>query len=292
MHKVKDLPTTVLVRGESGTGKELVAKALHFESTRQQHPFVPVNCAAIPENLVESTLFGHKKGSFTGADRDSKGACESAGDGTLFLDEIGELPLESQGAFLRMLQEKEFIPVGEVKPRPLRARLICATNVNLEESVSQGEFREDLYHRLNVFPLSIPPLSARPEDLEPISSHLLDKLEHAHCFLSDKALAALKAHNWPGNVRELENCLERACILSGGNTLEADNISLGFQLGAGSAPTGAGLIPEEGVSLEAIEKSYLEAALEKARGNKTQAAGLLGISRRAIYSKMKTHGLA
>jgi DNA-binding NtrC family response regulator len=291
MTKVKDLDTLVLVRGESGTGKELVARALHFQSIRGKEPFVPVNCTAIPENLLESELFGHKKGSFTGADSDKEGYCAAAGNGTLFLDEIGELPLEMQSKFLRMLQEKEYRPVGSNETRIVNARIVCATNTNLEEAVVSGEFREDLFHRINVFPLYMPPLCERKDDIPLLVKHFLEKLKRQDVKIDADAMDYLMAYSWPGNVRELENHIERAVILAGDDPVQKSH----FQLGPPRKPnadslTGAGLT-EEGVSLDEIEKNYLLAALEKAKGNKTRAAELLGISRRAIYSKMKTHGI-
>jgi DNA-binding NtrC family response regulator len=291
MTKVKDLDTLVLIRGESGTGKELVAKALHFQSVRVKSPFIPVNCAAIPDNLMESELFGHKKGSFTGADRDKEGYCTAVGNGTLFLDEISELPIEMQSKLLRVLQEREFFPLGSNKNQILRARVICATNLNLEEAVGSGEFREDLFHRLNIFPLYMPPLCERKEDIPLLVEHFLKHHQKDLSSIDSETMDWLKQYSWPGNVRELENQLERAVILTGGGNITREHFQFSAMRKSGSETSGGFHLPDEGVSLNEIEKNYLLSALEKAGGNKTRAAELLGISRRAIYSKMKTHGL-
>jgi len=289
MNKVKDLTTLILIRGESGTGKELVAKALHFQSVRKKEPFLPVNCAGIPENLLESEFFGHKKVSFTGADNDKEGYCSAVGQGTLFLDEMGELSMDMQAKLLRLLQEKEYTPVGTHKPLTFKGRIICATHVHLEEAVETKDFREDLFHRLNVFPLYVPPLSERKQDIPILVKYFLKKFSKAPKELTADAMNKLTQYTWPGNVRELENNLERACILAEDAVIQVEDLTINPTHNQ-SVPNTLS-IPKEGLSLDEIERNYILAALESANGNKTKAAEMLGITRRSIYSKMKTHGL-
>ncbi|OGJ88335.1 MAG: hypothetical protein A2268_05495 [Candidatus Raymondbacteria bacterium RifOxyA12_full_50_37] len=292
LEKVKDLETLVLIRGSSGTGKELVAKALHFQSLRRERPFVAINCSAVPETLLESELFGHKKGAFTGADRDREGTIAAAGSGTLFLDEIGDIAPEIQVKLLRVIQEREYIPVGAAKAESAKARIIAATNRDLEEAVAAGDFREDLYHRLNVFPVFLPSLSERRDDIPALVGHFLKKCKYTGPVPDGATMAVLMDHTWPGNVRELENCIERAVILAGSEPLRPGHFLLRDYRPGKDTGTSGFTIPDEGVSLDHIEKHYLLEALKKAGGNKTKAADLLSISRRAIYSKMKTHGIA
>jgi DNA-binding NtrC family response regulator len=280
--------TTVLLCGASGTGKELVARGIHAESGRT--PFVPVNCAAIPATLLESELFGHERGAFTGAHAQKPGLFEQAGSGTVFLDEIGEVPLSLQPKLLRVLQEREYSRVGGAGVQHSDARVVAATNRDLKQAVAEGSFREDLYYRLNVFPIVLPPLSARRADIPPLVESFL--LKHRHTAgIAPEALDMLAAWHWPGNVRELQNCIERAVILAGDSPVAAAHLPAAL---SNAQPVTADrfVLPPEGISIESVERSLLEQALAAAGGNKTRAAELLGISRRAIYSKMRTHGLA
>jgi two-component system, NtrC family, response regulator AtoC len=279
--------TTVLVRGPSGTGKELIARGIHAESGRGA--FVPVNCAALTETLLESELFGHEKGSFTGAHARKAGLFEQAADGTIFLDEIGEVSLALQVKLLRVLQEREFTRVGGSEVIGSRARVIAATNRDLEAAVKDGQFREDLYYRLSVFPIAMPPLSARREDIPALVETFLLKHKHA-AGISASALDKLCVWHWPGNVRELENCVERTVILARGAQITPEHLPAAL-LGAAPADAPRFVLPPEGISLDEVEKACLLQALASSGGNKTRAAELLGISRRAIYSRMKTHGL-
>jgi DNA-binding NtrC family response regulator len=279
--------TTVLLRGASGTGKELVARGIHAASGRD--PFVPINCAALPETLLESELFGHEKGAFTGASARKPGLFETAGDGTVFLDEIGDIPPSIQVKLLRVLQEKEFTRVGGTEAITTRARVIAATNRDLEGAVRDGAFREDLYYRLNVFPIRVPSLSERRSDIPGLVDTLC--LKHRHLAgLAEGVMDRLVAHSWPGNVRELDNCIERAAIMAAGAPIELAYIPETVREPHAVSSQGF-VLPPDGVSLDEVEKSLIVQALRAAGGNKTKAAELLGISRRAIYSKMKTHGM-
>src|SRR4051812_15243484 len=231
IEKVADTPSTVLITGESGTGKELVAKALHEESSRKGEPFIKINCAAIPKNLMESELFGYEKGAFTGATSSKPGRFELADTGTLFLDEIGEIPVEMQVKLLRAIQESEFERVGGIKTLKVNVRLITATNRDLEQEILRGNFREDLFYRLNVGPWQIPPLRKRTGDIPLLVGHIIKKfnerLKKSITGLSDEAFAALEAHTWPGNIRELENVLERTILFSKGDRIERQDLQLG-----------------------------------------------------------------
>ncbi len=286
VEKVAATNTTVLIRGESGTGKELIARAIHEKSLHPEEPFVAVNCAAIPENLLESELFGYEKGAFTGADRRKPGRFELAGNGTIFLDEIGDLSPALQAKLLRVLQNRTFERLGGTEPIQARARVLAATNRDLEQAVREGEFREDLYYRVNVFPIFLPPLRERKEDIAPLVQFFLGKLGKSGLKIDPQFLQKLEAYNWPGNVRELENVIERAVILSDGNTLSPEDLPPHLQSGI-SPHSGPLEIPEEGIQLEEVEKSLIRKALEKSAGNKTRAAGLLGITRRKLYSMME-----
>ena len=287
--------TTVLITGESGTGKELVARGIHAASGRAAMPFLAVNCGGMPEQLVESELFGHVKGAFTGADKEHKGIFQEACGGTLFLDEIGELPAGAQVKLLRVLQEREVRPVGGVRPLPVDVRVLAATARDLAEEVGAGRFREDLFFRLNVIPLQVPPLRERKEDIPPLCRHLLDKIGRKFGRevpeLSAPALALLLRHQWPGNVRELENTLERAVVL-------ADRVILPEHL----PPQLAGAEGESG--LEALlgtfslkkgqremERVLIGRALEASGGNKSRASRLLEISYPSLLAKIKEYGL-
>ncbi|HKP96284.1 MAG TPA: sigma-54 dependent transcriptional regulator [Fibrobacteria bacterium] len=280
--------TIVLVRGKSGTGKELVARGIHAESGRD--PFVAVNCGAIPENLLESELFGHEKGAFTGAHAQKTGYFERAGAGTIFLDEIGDVTPAMQVKLLRVLQEREFTRVGGSRVIRTLARVVAATHRNLEEEVKKGAFREDLYFRLNVFPIQVPSLVERIEDIPAMVDAFVRRFGHA-AGLTEGVMSRLMEYSWPGNVRELENCLERAVIIAAGRPLEAAHLPEHIRQKRVLETPSAFRLPETGLSLDELEKSLLLQALEMTAGNKTRAAGLLGITRRALYSKMHTHGI-
>jgi two-component system response regulator AtoC len=287
--------STVLITGESGTGKEVMARAIHAQSPRRSESFVGVNCGAISEGLLESELFGHVKGAFTGADRARNGLFRDADNGTLFLDEIGELPVALQVKLLRVLQEEEVRPVGESKARPIDVRVIAATARNLEEEVREGRFREDLFYRLNVLRLEVPPLRERPKDIPLLLDHFIarfrDTLGKNVRTVSDEALARLVAYSWPGNVRELENAIERAIILADGDTLGVAELPQGVTAPA-SSPTAA---PTPGLSLKsarrAAEIDVIRRALDATSGNRTHAAKLLEISHRALLYKLKDYAI-
>jgi two-component system, NtrC family, response regulator AtoC len=288
--------TTVLILGESGTGKELVARGIHTEGERADHPLVPINCGGIPETLLESELFGYKKGAFTGADRNKKGLFQEADGGTIFLDEIGELPLSLQVKLLRVLQENEVRPVGEAKATRVDVRVIAATAKRLDEEVRQGRFREDLYYRLNVLPITLPPLRQRPADVPHLCRHFLErfnrKLGKSIQTISPAAMARLQEYEWPGNVRELENVIERAVLLAEDAMLIPEHLPL--TLGPRREPSGPEF-PVMGFSLKeaqrSIEKRLITRALEETRGNRTQAARLLEISHPSLLSKIKAYGI-
>ncbi|MDZ7261567.1 MAG: sigma-54 dependent transcriptional regulator [candidate division KSB1 bacterium] len=285
VEKVASSDATVLIRGESGTGKELVAQAIHYLSPRADKPFVAVNCGALPESLLESELFGHEKGAFTGAEKRKLGRFELADEGTIFLDEIGDITPATQIKLLRVLQAKEIVRLGGTETIPIRARTIAATNRNLEEALKKGNFREDLYYRINVFPIYIPPLRQRKEDIPDLVAHFLQKYGSTTTRIDSQALKLLINYDWPGNVRELENVIERSLIMASGNTITVDDLPLQIKQGTSTAMTLE--IPEEGLSLQEVEKSLIHQALAKAKGNKSKAAQLLGITRRKLYSMME-----
>lgn len=282
IENLADVQSTVVIMSESGTGKELVAEALHCKGQRSGKPLIKVNCSALPENLLESELFGHVRGSFTGALKDKAGRFEMAGGGTIFLDEIGEISPAVQVKLLRVLQEREIERVGESTPRKVDVRIIAATNQDLAEKVRRGTFREDLYYRLNVVKLAIPPLRDRLEDLELLVTHFLNKFREKFrkpsLSISPEALARLSAHSWPGNVRELEHALEHASIMCSNQLISVENLPQEI----GSSPTvPSAQAREQGICPEAIRQ-----ALEKTGGNKSKAAKMLGINRRTIYRKI------
>ena len=285
----------VQISGESGTGKELVARLIHDSGSRRDAAFVPVNCGAIPSELMESELFGHKKGSFTGAVADKPGLVQTAEGGTLFLDEVADLPLPMQVKLLRLIQEKTVRPVGEQRETPVDVRILSATHRDLGELVAAGRFREDLFYRLNVIELHVPSLRERPEDIPVLVEHLLgqvaERLETGMPTMSSEALAALAAYEFPGNVRELENILERAATLCTSGTVSADDIHLRgmhSEVARGShSDSGGGL----GDQLENIERQAIIDALEQARYNKTRAARLLGMSFRSLRYRIKKLGI-
>ena len=297
VRKVADYKSTVLLLGESGTGKELIARALHDRSVRAKGPFVPINCGAIPETLLESELFGHVKGAFTDATRSKRGIIEEASGGTLFLDEIGELPLALQVKLLRFLQEDEIRRVGENKGVTVDVRVVAATARDLEGMVREGAFREDLFYRLNVLLVTIPPLRDRKDDIPLLVEHFLarygERLGRPGMTLSRDALRVLMDYNWPGNVRELENTIERTMVLADGDRIEVE--SLPDRLRERGQPAGGGFAIGDDLSIkratEAIERELIKQALEKTGGNRTRAAELLEISHRALLYKLKEYGI-
>jgi two-component system NtrC family response regulator len=279
---------SLLITGESGTGKELLAKGVHFNSRRANGPFVAVNCAAIPEALIESELFGHVKGSFTGAVRDKEGKLELADGGTLFLDEIGDLRIDLQAKILRALQEREVDRVGGGKPVSVDVRVIAATNKDIERAVKEGAFREDLYYRLNVITLFIPPLRDRKEDIPLLASHFLKKFNtDADVRMDASALSVLTAYGWPGNVRELENVIERASVLKRGSLITREELPDKLNKENTGVEDLILNIPEQGISLEELEKKLIIKALEKHKGNQTRAAEFLGITRPTLIYRME-----
>jgi two-component system NtrC family response regulator len=292
--KVAESDATVLIRGESGTGKGRFARAIHALSPRGSRPFVKINCGALPETLLESELFGHEKGAFTGADRQKPGRFELAEGGTVFLDEIGEVSPALQVKLLQVLEEKQFTRVGGIETLSCDVRLIAATHRDLEAMIREREFREDLFYRLNVFPIEMPPLRARGNDVVLLVHQHLRSRGRDPDAISPDALRALLGYGFPGNVRELQNLLERAMILAGGGTITLEHFpSLEGGGAAGSPAERSGFIalPDGGLSLEAVERDLIVKALEKAGGNKSQTARLLGITRRTLYSRMEKHGL-
>jgi two-component system response regulator PilR (NtrC family) len=283
----------VFISGESGTGKELVARMVHDVGPRSDGPFVPINCGAIPTELMESELFGHQKGSFTGAVSDKTGLIQTAEGGTLFLDEVADLPLHMQVKLLRVIQEKAIRPVGHAKELPVDVRILSATHQHLDELVAEGNFREDLYYRINVIELHVPALRDRGEDVFILTQEILEQLaldlERPAPLLTAAARAALKTYRFPGNVRELENILERALTLASGDEIDVADIQLrptaddGIADVTGDAPLGA--------QLQGIERDAIVSALEQTRYNKTAAARLLGISFRALRYRIKKLGI-
>lgn len=295
--KVADYKTTVLITGESGTGKELVARALHYNGSRAHGTFVAVNCGAIPENLLESELFGHVKGAFTDAVRSKKGLFEEADGGTLFLDEIGELPLHLQVKLLRALQEEEVVRVGDTKPVKVNVRIVAATVKDLDAEARDGRFREDLFYRLNVLPIHLPPLRERPEDIPHLIEHFLKKYRDEHGMrvrgVTPEAMRFLLDYPWPGNVRELENVIQRCVLLSEDENIPVSALPPEIRGGKvyGSRSIGIGSALSIKKATKAIEEELIKKALEKTEGNRTHAAELLEISHRALLYKIKEYGL-
>ncbi len=283
--KVAPTNSIVLIQGESGTGKELIAKYIHSHSGRAEHPFNAVNCAALPSKLLESELFGHIKGAFTGADSTHKGLLLETGKGTFFLDEIGEMPLELQSKLLRVLQEKEIRPVGGLKSIPINARIIAATNRDLKLLVKEKLFREDLYYRLAVFPLMVKSLRDRQEDILLLSRHFLEKLNPAHPGFSPAAIRMMESYPWPGNVRELENCIEYAVILSGRDRIQPEHFPQSVSL---EDPLTS--ISSDLPTLRELEKRYTRLVLKNTNQNKTQAAEILGTSVTTLWRRLKEIG--
>ncbi len=308
MHKIYDLiervsqsPTNVLIIGESGTGKEMVAKAIHYSGPLKENPFVTVNCGAIPENLIESEMFGHKKGAFTGAVSDKLGLFEVANSGTLFLDEVGELPLNIQVKLLRAIQERTIRRIGATEDIKINVRIIAATNRNLEEMVRSGQFREDLYYRLNVILIKTPPLRNRSVDIPTLAHHFLKKynerLNKSISGISDEAMSTLKSYQYPGNVRELENIIERTVALEGGSVILPESLPPFVNTSSGRkiASSHEIEITNEGIDLEKIigqiEKELLIKAIHKSSGVKKKAAKLLNITFRSMRYRVDKYGL-
>jgi two-component system NtrC family response regulator len=284
---------TVLIQGETGTGKELVARAIHYTSSRSSANFVTVNCTAIPRELLESELFGHVKGAFTGATGPKTGKFELADGGTIFLDEIGDIDPDLQKKLLRVLQEHEIDKVGDQTPRPVDVRVIAATNQPLADLVEKGLFRKDLYFRLNVLPIALPPLRERREDIPLLVSHFLERFGASGVKVTDAAMAALDAHEWPGNVRELENTIERALILrKEKSVIDAGDIVLSSVKLKTEGPAGKTIeIPESGIVLGDVERSLIVEALRKTGGNQSAAARLLGITRQTLIYRIQKYSL-
>jgi transcriptional regulator with PAS, ATPase and Fis domain len=297
--------TTVLLEGESGTGKELFARALHLLSPRADGPFVAINCAAIPENLLETELFGYEKGAFTGAAGRKPGKFELAHRGTLFLDEIGDLPLSLQAKILRALETKRFERVGGTAEMQVDVRVVAATNRNLKASVAARMFREDLYFRLSVFPITIPPLRERPDDIAMLATHFVERFSRDQnkkpLILAPSAIEALTAYPWPGNVRELQNCIERAVILTEGDTIHARHLSLAFRESLAPVSTDEGPWSQIDLSgtladvtqriVSEVERRKIEQALKEASGNRAKAADLLQVGFKAFAAKLREFGL-
>jgi two-component system response regulator PilR (NtrC family) len=294
--RVSELKVNILIAGESGTGKELVARAIHYSGTRHEGPFVPVNCGAIPETLMESELFGYRRGAFTGALRDKRGLFEEASGGTIFLDEIADLPLHLQVKLLRVIEEKSIRPLGSTEPVPIDGRVIAATNKKVEEEVSKGRFREDLFYRLNVIKIILPPLRERKEDISPLAIHFIGKYSHEMGKdirgISPKALEILENYHYPGNVRELENIIARCVALETVNVIRHETLP---QLVSGKDYLDLETSFSSNASLDTllgnVEKKMIEKALRSTGGNKTEAAKLLGITLRSLRYRLAKHGL-
>jgi transcriptional regulator with PAS, ATPase and Fis domain len=286
VESVATTDASVVIRGESGTGKELIARAIHAQSPRRFFPIVAVNCGAIPETLLESELFGHEKGAFTGAQYRRKGKIELAHGGTLFLDEIGDIPAKMQVDLLRVLESHRFTRLGGTQEIESDFRLICATNRDLEELVREGTFREDLYYRIHVFAIDVPPLRERREDIPELVEHFVHKFGRAMGKppkqLTADADQLLRSYDWPGNVRELENAIERAMVVGQGNRIRPEDLPLHVEREAAR--------PKER-SLEALERDHIERVLREESGNVSQAARVLGIDRGTLYNKMKKYGI-
>ncbi len=289
---------TVLIAGETGTGKELLANALQSHSLRTKQPYITLNCAALPEALVESELFGHRRGSFTGAVANQTGRLQAADGGTLFMDEVDSLPLPIQAKLLRFLETGEIQPVGDTQPMHVDVRVIGATNTNLEEKIRRGDFRKDLYYRLNVVPLKIPALRDRKDDIPLLLNHFMGHFADTHKLppstLSNGALSRLQDYSWPGNVRELRNVCERLGILLAGRVIEEGNLPQEIlnrpDIQKGIIWNGLAL-PEGGIELEKLEIELIMQALDRTKGNRSRSARLLGISRDTLLYRMQKHGL-
>ena len=292
MAQVANTNTTVLIRGESGTGKEMVAHAIHYNSPRANKPFVKVSCAALPDSLIESELFGYEKGAFTGADQRKKGRFELAEGGTLFLDEIGDISLTTQVKLLRVLQEREFERLGSTDTVKVNVRMIAATNKDMERAIAAGTFREDLYYRLNVFTIFVPPLRERKADLLLLVDHFLEKFSREHRKsikrISTPAIDMLMSYHWPGNVRELENTLERAVLICDGQVIHGHHLPPSLQTAEAS-----GTVTRVSLSdaVAGFEKDLIQDALKTTRGNRAKAARLLDTTERVLNYKVRKYGI-
>ncbi len=287
---------TVLIKGATGTGKEVLATTIQKASARADKPYIPINCASLAESIVESELFGHRKGAFTGATTNKTGLFKAADGGTLFLDEIDSLPQSIQAKLLRFLESGECLSVGDTKPYHVDVRIISATNHDLSKLITAGDFRQDLFFRLNVVPLELPSLSDRSEDLNHLIKHFLSHFASEHSIdapvFSKQALKKLRAYSWPGNIRELRNLCERLSILLSGKTIEPENLPQEFTSVKDSSNNADFLLPEVGLNLETLESSLIHQALARTRGNRSKSARLLGISRDTLLYRIQKHGLA
>ncbi len=290
--QISDLPANLLIEGESGTGKEIIARAIHFNSARATGPFVAVNCAAIPENLLESELFGYVRGAFTDARKDRRGLFQEASGGILFLDEISEMPLGLQAKLLRVLEDKEVRPLGANQAEKVDARVVSASNQRLEDCVRAGRFRQDLFYRLNVIRIELPPLRERSEDIPLLVNHFIEKftpdakrpVEGIH----PEALAALKSHDWPGNIRELEHVIERAVLLGKGPNITPEDLP-GHLMTRGEGTFVVAQALAKQLTLHDLEREYIAKVLERTHGNKTEAARILGVDRTTLYRKLEEY---
>jgi two-component system NtrC family response regulator len=296
VEKVAPTSVTVLLGGESGTGKELLAKAIHQNSPRSVQPFVAINCAAIPEGLLESEFFGHKKGAFTGANADAKGKIEAANGGTVFLDEIGDLPLSMQAKLLRVLQDGEFCKIGETLVRHADVRVIAATNRDLSKMVEDKGFREDLYFRLNIVPIALPPLRERREDILLLADHFLKESAKRYgrpqIRFDKDVVKYFERYAWPGNIRELKNTIERMVVLSNGDLLTPEDVPEEIRRTKKTISNTSFELPESGVDLEGIERDIVRQALERNGWNQTAASKYLNVTRSMLISRMQKYGLA
>jgi two-component system NtrC family response regulator len=289
--RVAKSDSTVLLQGESGTGKELIARAIHFNSSRAKKPFITINCSAIPENLMESELFGHVKGAFTGAVKDKAGKFEAADGGTIFLDEIGDIRKDLQVKLLRVLQEKSIDKVGSTQDINVDVRVIAATNILLETAIEEGKFREDLFYRISVIPILLPPLRERKDDITLLVQHFMTKHGGKDCKMLPEVLDILNRYDWPGNVRELENIIERAIVLKKeDNVISPEDVPDHIKRKQSSSQMSLE-IPDEGLKLEEVEKALIINALNKAGQNQTRAAELLNISRQTLIYRMQKYDI-
>ena len=288
--KVAPTGSTVLIQGESGTGKEVVARFIHRHSGRESQPFLAINCAALPPNLLESELFGHVKGAFTGADNDKKGLFVEAGSGTLFLDEVGELPLELQAKLLRALQQREVRPVGGTRDIKINARIIAATNQDMREMVVSNRFREDLFYRLSVFPLKMTPLRERRQDILLLARHFLGKFKPDHSGFSPAAIRLLEHYSWPGNVRELENWIEYAVVLAGEERILPEHLPLSM-MQTPQEQLSVNNLAQDLPTAEELERRYIRLVLDQTGGNKSEAARILGLSISTLWRRLKDQNM-
>ncbi len=286
---------TVLIKGKTGTGKEVLATTIQKNSRRAKQPFIIINCAALPEGIIESELFGHKKGSFTGADSNKMGIFQAAHEGTLFLDEVDSLPLSIQAKLLRFLESGECFAVGETKPYQVNVRIIAATNSNLDKKIADREFRQDLYFRLNVVPLVLPSLSQRKVDIEPLINHFVGQFSQSHGVkalkFSKLAHKKLRAYSWPGNIRELRNMCERLSVLLPGKTIEPENLPMEIVSAPKNHSSDINILPESGINLDNLEAELINQALRRTNGNRSKSARLLGLTRDKLLYRIQKHNL-